>query len=357
MLARARAVTLTNYPELARCLGVDPYAVLARAGLPASILNDVENWLPGKQVLNVLEETARCAERDDFGVLMGEFRSFASLGPVSLLLKHEATLRSVISSMIEYRRLINELLHLSLQVNGDNSLLVWSLIPGLRSSQGVNFLATIAYRVLVDATAVDWQPECIHFRHSAPRYAATFARVFRCPVEFESSFDGISFSSTSLDLKNDFADPELAAHARRLLNLMPGIRDDETTVERARGIIALLFSSGTADARNVARCLGCNVRALQRRLEREGHTFSGLLNDVRSELAMRCLKDSRQSITAVAHLTGYSTLSSFTRWFVSEFGMPPGKWRKVVHLPSGVEQRAISSSASSRDCPRARALR
>ena len=31
----------------------------------------------------------------------------------------------------------------------------------------------------------------------------------------------------------------------------------------------------------------------------------------------------------VAQLTGYSALSSFTRWFVAEFGIPPGKWRRT----------------------------
>lgn len=83
MLARARAVTLWNYPDMARCLGVDPYAILTRAGLRASSLNDIENWLPGRQILDVIEETARVAKRDDIGILLGEFRSFATLSSFS----------------------------------------------------------------------------------------------------------------------------------------------------------------------------------------------------------------------------------------------------------------------------------
>jgi hypothetical protein len=108
-------VTLWNYPELARSLGVDPLAILARMGLCEHALDDVENWVSGQQVLDVLEETARSSKRDDFGLLLGELRSFASLGPVSLLLKHEVSLRTIIASIVQYRRLLNELLHVRLE--------------------------------------------------------------------------------------------------------------------------------------------------------------------------------------------------------------------------------------------------
>jgi len=329
LLPRARAVTLLNYPDLARALGVDPYAILARAELRASVLGDVENWLPGKQILEVLEETARSAGRDDFGVLLGEFRSFASLGPVSLLLKHEVTLQTVIEAMIEYRRLLNELLHLKLDQQGDDALLIWSLIPGLRSSQGVNLLATIAYRVLVDWTAVGWQPDCIHFRHAAPANREAFNRVFRCPIEFDSEFDGLSFRTRSLELGNAFADAELAAHARTLLNLMPGVRRPESTSERARATIALMLPKGEANVSSVSRSLGLTVRSLQRRLDLEQLTFSTLLNDVRRELAARYLRDSAHSSTAIAELTGFSALSSFSRWFATEFAMSPRDWKRL----------------------------
>ena len=340
MLPRARAVSLWNYPELARCLGVDPYAILVHAGLRASALDDVENWLPGQQVLDVLEKTAQSTQRDDFGVLLGEFRSFASLGPVSLLLKHEVSLRSLIASMVQYRRLLNELLHLRLEEHGDEALLMWSLIPGLKSTQGVNLLATIAHRVLVDQTAIDWRPDCVYFRHAPPKYLASFTRVFACPIVFNSDFDGMSFRSKSLDLKNGYGDPELAAHARTLLNLMPGVRKEQTVSETAKATIAVMLPNGEADTGNVARCLGMTVRTLQRRLRDEGSTLGTLLNDVRKELAQRYLAHSTQSNTAVAELMGYSTLSSFTRWFVSEFGMPPGEWRRARRQATFVSEHS-----------------
>lgn len=354
MLARARAVMLSNFHAVARYVGLDPYAMLQQAGLSPGALADPENWIPAIRVLNLLEECAFQSKRDDFGVLLGECRTFGSLGPVSLLLRHESSLRSVIAAAIDYRRLLNELLHSRLQADSRSAVLEWSLIPGLRSSQGINLVATIAYRVLVDGAGFNWQPDCIHFRQAEPEHLFTFNRVFRCSLEFNSAFDGMSFASACLDLPNEFAEPELAIHARRLLNLMPGIRHDDTMSERVAAAIALLISNGQADIEDVAQCLGVPVRTLQRRLIGEGQTFSNLLNETRRELAVRYLSSSNQSITAVAQLTGYSALSSFTRWFVSEFGMSPKRWRNLMlkggkaAVQSRPDMRHVSAASDAR---------
>jgi AraC-like DNA-binding protein len=330
LLARARAVMLTNYAEVARHFGLDPYAMLGRAGLHPSALRDPENWLPASRILSLLEESAIQSGRDDFSVVLGECRTFASLGPVSLLLRHEATLRDIVNAALEYRRLINELFHVNIRDDGRSAVLEWTLIPGLRGTQAINLLATIAYRVLVDGARCNWQPDCLHFRHSCPENVATFRRIFRCSLEFDSTFDGISCSSESLDAPNEFADRDLSFHARRLLNLMPGVRHDDTMSERVRSTIPFLLSDGKAHAEGVAECLGVPLRTLQRRLISEGQPFSELLNEARRELAIRYLGNSNQSVTAVAQLTGYSALSSFTRWFVSEFGMSPRQWRRLM---------------------------
>ena len=345
MLARARAVTLTNYPEVARHVGLDPYAMLDRAGLHPTALHDPENWLPATRILALLEDSATESRRDDFSVLLGESRTFASLGPVSLLLKHESTLRDIISASIEYRRLIHEMLNTNLREDGRTAILEWNLAPGLQSSQGIKLVTTVAYRILVDGAGVDWQPECVHFRDSAPKQISTFKRVFRCALEFDSDFDGLSFGSDCLNHPNQFADPALTAHARRLLNLMPGVRRADTISERARSTLPLLISEGKADVGEVAKILDVPVRTLQRRLIREGQSFSTLLNQTRRDLAVRYLSNSNRPITVVAHLTGYSALSSFTRWFISEFGMSPVKWRKVK--PAIIDATLTGSRAAS----------
>lgn len=330
MSARVRAVTLTNYCEVARSVGLDPYVMLGRAGLHPNSLSDPENWIPGTRLVSLLEDSAAQSNRDDFAVLLGSCRTFPSLGPVSVLLRHEKTFGDILKAGIEYRRLINELMYTVLRRDDREAVLEWSLIPGIHSSQGVNLMATVAYRVLVDGSGCHFHPDCIHFRHAVPAQISSFRRVFRCSLDFDSDFDGMSFPSSSLNLPNTFSEPDLTVHARRLLDLMPGIRQPDSMHERIRAAIPMLISNGQANVEGAANSLDVPVRTLQRRLVREGKSFTDILNETRRDLVSRYLASSDQSITSVAELAGYSTQSSFTRWFISEFGMPPSSWRRLM---------------------------
>src|SRR4051794_39119748 len=151
VLARARAVMLTNYFEVARFVGLDPYEMLAEARLKPSSLINPEYWLPAVRVLSLIDESATRSGRDDFGVLLGQCRTFTSLGPVSLLLKHEADVESILRAAEEYRFLLNDLLNISIEDDNTTAIVRWDLIPGLSSRQGGNLMAAIAYRGISEA--------------------------------------------------------------------------------------------------------------------------------------------------------------------------------------------------------------
>jgi AraC-like DNA-binding protein len=84
---------------------------------------------------------------------------------------------------------------------------------------------------------------------------------------------------------------------------------------------------GRATIEQIAQALGINVRTLQRRLEESGRTFSDVINEVRRELVLRYMENSRYPLRHIAELLGYSMLSSFTRWFKAQFGVAPVVWR------------------------------
>jgi AraC-like DNA-binding protein len=351
LLQRARAVTLTNYLEVARYAGLDPEKMLAEAGLTAAQLDDPERWVPARKVLKLIEDSAARSGRDDFGVLLGRSRSLTSLGPVSLLIKHEATVRDIILAVSEYKYLLNDLLHIDLRDDGETAVIEWNLIPALNSTQGVNLLASIAYIVISETLEAHWDPDCIHFRHAAPKHEGTFRRLFRCGLEFDSSFDGMSCTSSHLLTPNPFADEKLAAYARQLLNLLPNYQDD-SAAGKVRSLIPMLLEDGRATAECVAECLDVPIRTLQRRLIYEGTSFTALLNEARAQLVTRYLANSSHPLTLIAELAGYSSLSAFTRWFTGEFGMPPATWRrrnagKLVPLENVRHESSSDNDATS----------
>jgi AraC-like DNA-binding protein len=151
--------------------------------------------------------------------------------------------------------------------------------------------------------------------------------MFPVPIEFEADFSGFSCSTASLLHPNPLADEAMARNARQLLRLLPVREGREPIGDKVRRAISLLLPSGRATVDQVAIQLGVSSRSLQRRLDEEGLQFAELLSGVRQDLAAAYLAYSARPVTSVAALLGYSSPSSFTRWFASAFGVAPQVWR------------------------------
>jgi AraC-like DNA-binding protein len=334
---QVRSVTLTGYLEVASFVGLDGRRMLRRAGIPLEALEDPENRLPAGPVIRLIEDSAAQSGCENFGLLMAEARSFASLGPLSLLLERLPNVREIVRAAISFQGHLNDVVTISIEDHGDTCLVRIDLEPGYWSVQIADNSVAMAYRVLTHASGNRWRPACVHLMREAPRDIAPWRRFFSADLEFAASCNGLSASCASMLILNPLADETMARHARRLLSLVPRNRDRESASDRVRRVITLLLPSGRATLAQAAAQLGLSPRSLQRQLGEEGHRFAELLDAVRRELAVAYLAGSSHSITAVAGLLGYASPSSFTRWFAGEFGVSPQAWRggRATPAPAG----------------------
>ncbi len=325
MLPRVRAVSLFNYIEIAASVGLDPYLLLRDAQIDPALLAHPENWLGARPVGDLLERSARDSDRDDFALLLAECRTFASLGPISLVLKHQETLGQVIARLQEYRTRLNDVIGLALAVSEDVAIVQWTVVPEFAGPQIECLVSAVGYRALTEAMGRSWKPECVHFAMARPVEIQSYQRFFQCDLHFGAPFNGLSFNAGQLDIRNRGSDPALAQHAERLLKLIPA--PEESVTDKSRHALYLLLPAGRADLVSVARNLGIGCRSLQRELEVEGTTFGALLRETRRELALRYVSANTHRVGEVAHLVGYSSPGSFSRWFAGEFGTTPLLWR------------------------------
>jgi AraC-like DNA-binding protein len=339
VLPQVRAAALTNYFEVARFVGLDPYEMLRREGISPQSLTDPEQRIATAPVSRLLEESARESGCMSFGLLMAQSRSAFSVGPVSLLLHHERGARAVVEALVEYQAMLGEALAFSLEESGGVAILRTDIVGGLAGPQAIELMMAITYKLITAFVSGGWRPESAHFVHDAPADLTVHRRIFDCPLIFGSDFNGFVCEFSSIDAPEPTAQPIMAEHARRYLDMLAPTPDDGRIVTRARRSLQLLLPAGRAGIDQVAQNLGLHPRALQRLLEKEGQTYATLLNQVRRELALRYLATSARSVTSVAALIGYATPSSFARWFSSEFGMSPAAWRAT-------EQRTESGAAS-----------
>jgi AraC-like DNA-binding protein len=327
LLPNVRAVALTGYPEVASYHGLDAYEMLRRVHIAPDAIAHPESRIPAQAVCKLLEESARESGCENFGLAMAECRSFASLGPITLLLEHLGNVRAIIDAITEHRRHLNDIVILGVEEGNGDDIIRVELVAKYATPQTADLALGVGYTVLRGASRHRWQPNGVHLSHSPPQDRLRFERFFETRVEFGSAFNGFTCARHSLDKSWPWANETMAAHARRLLSLVELAPIAAPLSDTVMRIISLLLSSGRATLSNVAGQLGKSPRSLQRALEQEGRRFAELLNEVRRSLVVQHLSAGNCSMTALAATLGFFTSSSFSRWFVAEFGVAPRRWR------------------------------
>ena len=326
-IPQTRLAALTDYVPVAQSVGLDPYAMLSEFGIDARLLADPEARVLAESVTGLLEESARRSGCEWFGLLLAEKRDLASMGPLSLLVRHERTLRDVFRRLIEYRRLMSDVVEVEFEDDGEEVQLRVGVNAELATVQGTELAMALACLWLNDTIFGGWHPAEAHFRHPAPSDRKVHRRIFRCPLHFDSTFNGFVCPSAALDRANAHADAGFAQHARHFVDMLYSELPPQSLDEQVRGAIRSLLPVGGASLAKVAAQLKMHPRALQRRLAAEGVPFASLVDSLREEMARDMLANTQLPVAEVALLVGYASAPSFSRWFAGRVGEPPREWR------------------------------
>lgn len=328
-----RAATLTGYFEVAAELRLDTLPLLRDAGLARNVVADPDRMIPARAVAYLLEASAGAADCPSLAMRMAERRTVADLGMVSLLIAHQPTLREAFGVMQRYRNRINSTL--VLQIDERRGIAVvqeqWALDPPLVSRQADELALGVLAGLGAWLLGKSWQIEEVHSAHCAPTasHGAIYGRLFGAPMRFDSDFTGLVLAARLLDVPNPRADPALAAHAKRMADTLMAAAERSLEQEVEESIL-LQLPTGGASLGSTARALGLGPRTLQRRLEVAGQPFAAILEAVRCRLAARHLANPRLTVTEVAELCGYASVSAFTRWHTKSFGISPGRRHQNV---------------------------
>lgn len=327
MKTQVRAAVLTNYFEVARDVGLDPVPLLREVGLSRSHLKDPDQRIVVESAIQLLERSAAVARCPTFGLRMAESRQLSDFGVVSLLISHQATLRDALETTFQYRHLINDALAMQIDEEGPLAILREEVVSPFPARQATELALGVLHRMCAALLGNRWKPREVRFTHAKPSDTRLHRRLFGCPTTFEADFNGIVFPRAELDTPNPRADPAMARHAERFVQTLPAV-STPSIVRDVHKAVYLMLPTGRATIEHVAQGLGTSVRTLQRQLDQADANFSDLLNDVRRDLASRYVGHTDYAMARVSELLGYTTPSSFTRWFSGQFGVPPIEWRR-----------------------------
>lgn len=330
-----RSASLNGYVELVQSLGRDPYAFLRSVGLQPRFLDDPELLIPRDAVRELLEITARATHTEDLALRLAARRRLSALGPISLVLREAGTPREALDTLCRYLQLVNASLLLDVEDAGSVVVIREELLPtpGLQMRQSVELAVGGMFQMLGELAGPQWQPLEVCFTHRPPENAAAHRAFFGRGVKFNQDFNGLVCRASDLAQPRALGDQVAAGFARKYLEAALVERGDSAQ-QSCRQIILALLPGGSCTAAELARFLHIDRRTLHRRLAAEGLTFSGLLDQVRADLALRHLRESDRPLREVAELLGFTRPSSFSHWFGQRFGCSASQWKKQMPGPA-----------------------
>lgn len=324
-----RSACLTGYVELAQALHLSPLEQLRRVDINPGALTDPDTMIPVSALIHLLENSARAAGVESFGLRMAEGRQMSNLGPLAIVLRSQPTMRKALEAIRSYGHLQAEAFLLDFEETDGVLIIREELMPDRPEPirQATELSLGILYRTLRVLIGNEWHPSAVCFRHSPPGDLSVHRRVFDTRLQFNSNIDGILCRAANLDEPLPNYDPETARYLQKLLDVV-NTQPAQTVTDKVRQLIWVLLPTGRCSVEVVAQHLGLDRRTLYRHLQRKGDSFSDILDSVRSDLAIKYLTDYDRPLKDLAELLGFSELSAFSRWFARRFGCSATLWRQ-----------------------------
>ena len=323
------SVILSSYAATVRSIGLDPIALLNRVGLDPRCLSVPDMQISALRVTEAIELASLEAGIEDLGIRLALGRGVPDIGPLNLLLREEPDLRSALRSLQSFLYLHSRSIKIGLDEEGEFPILQGRLAPATGMTQAAQSNEMILCGLLQTLRWLignDWSPAAIYFSHPAPTDSSTHRRIFGCPVEFGHAMDGIIFTAADMERQISQSQPMLRRHAESLVRALEhGSQVD--FAETVSGLIAAMLPSGRCTSSRVARHLDMDRTTLGRRLAASGQSYSSLLQDIRCHLAEKFC-GWNWPLADVADQLGFSSISVFSRWFRSSYGMTPTQWRR-----------------------------
>lgn len=317
--------------QTARGYGVDPVPLLIASGLDARLLHIPDARYPVAGVRRLWDRLIQATGDPLFGLTVGKEIQAPALQGLGLAMISCGSLSDLMMIMVRYCKIISTTMNISFDHPPDlkGTKLVLRSDGGAEPMNSAR-LAVLAfiYRQACSLSQHLVRPLSVTLSLGVNSDAARLDDYFRVPVNLGCEKDSISFAYEDTIEPYAGANRQLmdinAAVVGRYLNRL----NNMDIAARVNMLIREELQTGEPRLCTVADLLHLSPRTLQRRLREEGHSFNGLLDKARYEMAHDLLMHSDLSITEIGFRLGFSDLSNFIRACHRWFGCSPVKHRE-----------------------------
>jgi len=319
---------LTGTWGLIRELGVDPDEIARHVDINPEALRNVDFLVNAANVASFFELASVATNRPDFGMLLSSRRDLSPMGPVWLAMNTAVNVREELECLVEFSPLHTKSICFNLEPSPSGNL-VLSYSLATNSSKNDRQAIELGFALICceirKSCGENWQPTSVQFCHAALADESCYHKMFGNSVFFNQDRNALFFNTETLKTPLASTSSELHRHQTQLLKRQ--IDADKLIAFDVENCIRSLLPFSSCNRKTIAKFLHLSERSLQRRLIDEGITFRDMLNEIRLDIAMKYLVQSKLPIHNIAEIVGFSASSAFTRSFKRQYGKSPREVR------------------------------
>jgi len=171
----------------------------------------------------------------------------------------------------------------------------------------------------------------VSLQHQAPEGETNLQRfndTFGAPVSFAQPENALWLDPQMVAEPLATANPELARVNDQIVTDYMAQLDRNDVTMRVKSKLIERLPGGKVDEEGIASSINVSQRSLQRKLRKQGISFSQLLENTRRELSLQYVRDPQYSLHEVSFLLGFAEPGNFSRAFKRWYGQSPSRFRQ-----------------------------
>lgn len=327
-----RTDALRNFGDLLTKLGGDPDRLLEDLGVSPNLLQSRLKRIPYRLFLSILETASAQLAYPDFGIRLAISQGGGGkvMGPIEVVMKNSSTVEQAFKYCSDNIRVYSHATRFELDTTtakgktlASFTILLDRLPP---HTQAVEHAIMLTHLLALDVSNNQTHSQEVWFCHEPLSPLRVYRAYFGCPVRFNQRINGVFFCNDQL--RRRIINPD-----RQLYELATSYIDARfpsaavPILHQVRMLITQMLDSGACTQERIAAHLGISARTLQRRLKDESTSFESLKDDIRKDIALRCIQREDIPFSKIAEILGYSENSVFSRSCRRWFGKPPRQLR------------------------------
>ncbi|WP_425080048.1 helix-turn-helix domain-containing protein [Ruegeria denitrificans] len=300
---------------------INPQPALDQVGLKADLLSDPSVYVHSELVYGLLNAFSELSGDRYIGLNVGETFDLQGWPPFARSLQSSNTLFEFFARFVRLVPQESNAVRHSLVVEADKAIyrIERQQEPTVPPVQVTGFGAAIYVRLLQSMVGNAWDPSRVRWES---RY------ILGLPLDYKGIEVGlgtnpgmqISFPVEWLFLHHAAKDPEAPKTTTQH-------NEDVTVVAALRSVLRGKLDESELGPEVVAGLLGIQPERFLKALHNHQTTLPRELRRLRVDVAKEHLRESKKTVAEIGLMLGYSDKSHFTRFFRSQTGVTPTKFR------------------------------